>query len=392
MQEDIKIFPPEIVRFSVEKQFAEYNPKTPVLYLMLIGTFVLALILMFIIRVDISVRTTGVIKPLSERNELRSPVNGIIDSIFITENKHVEAGEVMFKIKNQSIDQQSIAMNSQYEEQKAQAEDLENLVKGATTGFKSQVYQQQYMAYRQKLNEYNLKYTTVNKQYQRYYSLYKEKVLAPAEFDKYDFERKAAASELALLKEQQQALWQASLTSLKQQLKNTEANLSVYGEEKSLYTVKAPARGNVQQLKGLQPGTVVSSSQVLGEISPDSGLIAEAYVLPKDIGLLQKNTVVRMQVDAFNYNEWGTLTGKVIDISNDIITGEGQPYFKVRCALDTKSLQLKNGYTGYLKKGMTVQARFKITKRSLYQLLHDKASDWLNPSQVKTTNTIADAR
>jgi hypothetical protein len=74
MQEDIKIFPPEIVKFSVEKQFAEYNPKTPVLYLILLGTFFLALILLFIIRVDISVRTTGVIKPLSERNELRSPV------------------------------------------------------------------------------------------------------------------------------------------------------------------------------------------------------------------------------------------------------------------------------------------------------------------------------
>lgn len=89
----------------------------------------------------------------------------------------------------------------------------------------------------------------------------------------------------------------------------------------------------------------------------------------------------RFQIDAFNYNEWGIITGEIIEISNDIIVTDGQPLFKIRCSLDKKSLRLKNGYVGKVKKGMTLSARFSITERSLFQLLYDNVDDWLNPNQ-----------
>ena len=34
----------------------------------------------------------------------------------------------------------------------------------------------------------------------------------------------------------------------------------------------------------------------------------------------------------------------------------------------------------HIKKGMTLQARFYVTRRTLFQLLYDKADDWLNPN------------
>jgi HlyD family secretion protein len=55
------------------------------------------------------------------------------------------------------------------------------------------------------------------------------------------------------------------------------------------------------------------------------------------------------------------------------------PFFKVRCSLEQKSLLLKNGYKGYLKKGMTLTGRFMLIRRSLFQLLYDKTDSWLNP-------------
>ena len=73
------------------------------------------------------------------------------------------------------------------------------------------------------------------------------------------------------------------------------------------------------------------------------------------------------------------LMGKVIDISDDIIIQDQTPYFKVKCQLNKNYLQLKNGYKGQVKKGMTFSANFTVTKRSLYQLLYDKVDDWLNP-------------
>jgi hypothetical protein len=32
-----------------------------------------------------------------------------------------------------------------------------------------------------------------------------------------------------------------------------------------------------------------------------------------------------------------------------------------------------------LTKGLTLQAEFIVARRSLYQLIYDKADDWLNP-------------
>jgi HlyD family secretion protein len=118
---------------------------------------------------------------------------------------------------------------------------------------------------------------------------------------------------------------------------------------------------------------------MLGIISPDSSLIAECYVSPNDIGLLRKNMHVSFQIDAFNYNEWGLVQGKIIDIARDFVVINEKPIFKVKCQLDKKALQLKNGYAAPLKKGLTFRARFVVTKRSLYQLLYDKTDDWLNP-------------
>lgn len=88
--------------------------------------------------------------------------------------------------------------------------------------------------------------------------------------------------------------------------------------------------------------------------------------------MLRPGKDVRLQVSAFNYNQWGLLLGKVKKISNDIQVTNNQTVFEVKCALLSDHLSLKNGYQGKLKKGMTVQARFIVARRSLWQLLYDK--------------------
>ncbi|MFM7431195.1 MAG: secretion protein HlyD, partial [Flammeovirgaceae bacterium] len=87
-----------------------------------------------------------------------------------------------------------------------------------------------------------------------------------------------------------------------------------------------------------------------------------------------------LQVDAFNYNQWGMATCKVIAVPQDIKLIDNKPVFEVRCSLYKDFLQLKSGYKGFLKKGMTLQARFIVTERSLWQLLYDKIAEWVNPN------------
>ena len=89
--------------------------------------------------------------------------------------------------------------------------------------------------------------------------------------------------------------------------------------------------------------------------------------------------MARFQLDAFNYNQWGLVKGKIEEISSDLIAVNDQPVFKIRCSLENEFLLLKNGYKGNLKKGMTLTGRFSLTERTLWQMLFDKVDNWLNP-------------
>ncbi|UYQ94930.1 HlyD family secretion protein [Chitinophaga horti] len=377
------IFPFEIVNNSVEKHLQAYEPRSRVLYLLLLTLFLIAIVLLFIIKVDVTVRSTGLLRSEQERTEIRSLVSGLVDSVLIKENEHVKAGQPLIKLAAASVADKNLSLGTQVSELQLQQQDLQQLVAGRNTRLKSSMYQQQIALYNRQLTDADIRLNTAQKKYERFRSLHKDKVISNAEFERYDYEYKALMNEKALLKAQQSARWQSELTALNLQLQELGARQTLYEEEQDQYTIRAAADGYVQQLKGLQRGSTLGAGEVLGEVSPDAALLAEVFVLPKDIGYIHEGTPVRMQVDAYDYNQWGMITGKVVTISKDVVIDKGQPLFKIRCAVDQQALQLKNGYKGYIKKGMTVQARFLVTRRTLFQLLYDQADDWLNPNLVK---------
>jgi hypothetical protein len=74
------------------------------------------------------------------------------------------------------------------------------------------------------------------------------------------------------------------------------------------------------------------------------------------------------------------LDGSIIDISDDMIVENGSTaYFRIKCRPDKTSLSLKNGQTASVKKGMSLNARIVVTRRSLFNLLFDKTDKWFNP-------------
>ena len=111
-------------------------------------------------------------------------------------------------------------------------------------------------------------------------------------------------------------------------------------------------------------------------------LIVESTVSPINIGLIRKNQKVKFQSDAFNYNQWGLLEGKVIDIDRSITIQGEQAFFRVRSIMNTSEMRLESGCKTTVSKGMTLTTRYTIARRSLYNLLFDKMNDWLNPKQI----------
>jgi multidrug resistance efflux pump len=371
--------------FSQNTYFPAYT-RTSIIYIGCVVFCIVALGFMPYLKTDVSVRSSALIRPTSEVNTIRSIASGRVKEAYLTENKKVKEGDLLYIIESETLNEQEHFYSEKISLTETFMTDAEKIILQSqnpnpqSASPNTALYRQSYFTYLQKLNEAQTVFNKAKQAHDRQYKLYQEKVIAPMEFENFQFELKKAEDAIAQLQETQRSQWQSELKTLQEEKLDLESQLMRVQKEKATLTIKASVSGTVQNLTGVYAGSMVFANQELGQISPDTCLLVVAYVQPNDIGFIKKDMDVRLQVDAFNYNQWGMATGKVTEVPQDIKIVDNKPVFEVRCSLDKDFLQLKSGYKGLLKKGMTLQARFIITKRSLWQLLYDKVDDWVNPN------------
>jgi HlyD family secretion protein len=244
----------------------------------------------------------------------------------------------------------------------------------------SKKYQKEYLQYLQKLKELQTRNYKEKRDYLRNQQLFFKGVISAVALENSKFDYDLAINAISQLRNNQYNSWQHNLSANLKQLKELENKHQIQNENKELYILTAPSSGTLINVIGVEEGSLIRAGMNIGEISPDGNLIVECYISPTDIGLLNIENQVNYQIDAFNYNHWGLATGKIVEIGKDIEIINETPVFKVRCTIDQSYLSLKNNYKGFLSKGMTLNARFKIAERTLFELLYDNFDDWLNPS------------
>lgn len=382
-----RVFPAEIIEYSVEHHFHRHHSRTLVIYQVLLCAFIAGLISLFFIRVSVNVTGGGTLRPVVERNTIKSPVNGKLDRVLITENQRVAAGDVLFTLQTDLLENQQGVTDERQREVRWRMEDLERLTAltqmdgTAAPTLSTALYRRQYQLFREQVNDATIGLREAKTQFDRQKQLYDKRMISSAEFDGVSYALEKAETRLRVLYDEQANQWQADRAVLQQEYRELAAQQSQYRQERMHYEIKAPVDGTIQQFNGAQPGNFLVQGEILAEISPDSGLVAEVQVSPTDIGLLKTGMPVKIQIDAFDYNQWGMVEAHVVDVADDVmLTQQGVPVFRVRCQLHQRQLRLPNGYTGTLRKGMSFRARFPVADRTLFQLLYDKADDWLNPN------------
>lgn len=374
-----KIFPPEIIEFSVENYFVKRNKKSKIIYLSVVFFVFIVINLLPFVNVDVTSQSRGIIRSSFENNQLFSAVYAEVIHTNLYENAFVNKGDTLLLLKTDKIDEQIHINALKLEENRLFISELKELINNANPKLQTNNYLSKYLTYQQRLKNQELIVDHLKKEFDLDTKFYEKKMIARVEYEKKQNEFNLAKSKLDLIKEQNICEWQAELVQYELQNKEINSKIKQLRKEKELYVITAPISGTITQYSGIKAGNFIMPNQSIAQISPSENLIVECFVQPKDIGLIKEGMDVKFQFDAFNYNQWGSGRGKVIEISEDIITNNNSPVFKVRCELLTDFLQLKSGYRGKLKKGMTLTGRFKLIRRSLFDLLYDKADDWLNP-------------
>ena len=365
-----------------------FQKKNYVLYWIVLLMVVLVLMALPFVQTTISVKAQGITRPANERTEVKSVIGGIIDTIFYHEGSPVKKGTILLRIKDAVTKSKKLRNNFEINQHGQFIHDLKLLTSTSLNDdlsphLFSPLYKEQLSRYlHQKIDQdETLKKST--RELNTNTVLLNEKVITQKEFfdTKVQFD-KAVAGEKAFSVEQQ-ANWQEDLVRYNLELSQYREDQNQVNTDASYYEIKASVSGVLQGINTRYSGGLLQPNETLCTISPDGNLLGECYVTTKDIGLIKPGQIAHFQIDAFDYNYFGTLTGKVVAVDNDFTTINNSTIFKVRCRFDNTQLQLKNGYAGSLQKGLTFQARFIIGKRTLWQLLWDNIDDWLNPSAPK---------
>jgi multidrug resistance efflux pump len=139
--------------------------------------------------------------------------------------------------------------------------------------------------------------------------------------------------------------------------------------ERELAEIRAPIDGVV--VKGdVKLGDVLEPGKPVLELARQEGFLFEGSVPSDEVGHLQVGMAARIKLDAYNYQQYGTVNGTVRFLSPDS-SREGEERtvtYIVRIALSSNELG-RSEYHGRVKLGMTGQAEIVTGHRSLLSLL-----------------------
>jgi len=387
----MNLIPYSVTTLCLESYFIKITSRSKIIYWIIIGIIISGIAVLPFIYVDVSVQARGYFQSEIEKQIVYTPFHGRVVFASFHNGDKVKKGDTLLIIESEAIRAQQSALKKRTEENDASIDDLEILTLLDSSMLHSEEFILTTKKYQAELenvvNQHDIQFQKFQKrrtEHERNKLLFKQKIIPETDYENSSYALESEKDNLNQILIFQKSVWQNDLTSRKNEAVRLQAEYKQCIEELNNRIVLAPTSGEVIQTSDIQTGSVVNQGQMVAELSPDGELLATCFAQPTDIGLIRENQRVKIQVDAFNYNEWGMLTGNIIDISDDMIVENGSTaYFRIKCKPDQTYLSLSNGHKAYIKKGMSINTRIFVIRRSLFNLLFDKADKWFNPYTYK---------
>lgn len=136
--------------------------------------------------------------------------------------------------------------------------------------------------------------------------------------------------------------------------------------------VRAPMDGVINRIFVTTVGGVVKPGDPILEMTPlDDKVVVEANINPTDRAELAIGRPARVKVTAYDYGVFGSMEGKVTEISADTVPEEkGERKYRVKIEVARKVAELKDAVDGTpLLPGMTATADIVVGRRTVWQYI-----------------------
>lgn len=349
------------------------------------------------------VRVTGQITPAKGAVKVVATQFGHIRSSNVSEGQVVNTGQLMFEVANERM-----SGGTAVDARIASALTARRLA--LTQGLQTQLQQLEQQKHSLETRRQLIEAEIANRRQEA--ALHETQVLSAVElFKSYSNLKQAgflSSAQLAQTKAEvamQQAKLktvEANLLSLKRELLQTLEEIQAIDLQRKLFTahsnqslstleqeaaehgsrraiqIVAPASGIVTAIT-LEPGQTVTAGGSLATILPaDGGLESHLWVPSRAIGFVEPGQEVLLRIDAFSYQKFGAVEGRVISVERSPINphqamdgrADGELFYRVSVRLSKQSIKAY-GRTLQFKSGMTLKAEILQDRRRLIEWLVD---------------------
>ena len=151
--------------------------------------------------------------------------------------------------------------------------------------------------------------------------------------------------------------------------KNLLANAKSKLKKKSLI---APVAGTIVSFDVNNTGEIVQAGETVAEVAPDNAPLVLSALLPnREAGFVEVGMPAQVKFDAYSYQDYGAIAGRVIAVSTDTKSDEklGEGY-RVEIELERNYVTEESEQIAF-KPGQTATADIVIRRRRVIDLLLD---------------------
>lgn len=395
--------------------------------------FSIAFFIASILKFKITVKAPAVIRPEGELRIIQSALQGTIKQVAVKENQVLKKGDVVAYLDDSRLQttarqilgdihrakQQLIQINTQLlalDRQIVAESDLRDRSINASEASLEESqrrYRELKISTQADLDEAFASHNLAREELVRYQQLEKGGAIALLQVKEKEAELEATRARMRRFKSaidptnaevvraqeqiaQERARGQVTLAHLYQQREHllrsrieilnqhyqTQQHLQQLNANLAQTVVRAPNDGVLLQLHLRNSGQVVQAGETIGQIAPlKASLTIKARISAQDINKIEIGQAVQMRVSACPYTEYGTLQGKVSNISADAISKERTetgsdgpltPFYQVIVRPDTRFVG-SVGHQCSLQLGMEGSAEIISHEETVLQFILKKA-------------------
>ncbi len=190
------------------------------------------------------------------------------------------------------------------------------------------------------------------------------------------YETLTRSGKLAILKsEEQQKNMETEITTLKAEIAQSKSQILSLKIQLGQRILRATVNGTVFQLPIQRAGSVVQPGTMVAEIAPQgSPLIIRALMATTESGSLRKGLPVKLKFDAYPFQDYGIVEGKLADISpttTEVDTPNGKvAAYNLEIAMNQHCIPSRDKCMG-LRPGDTATAEVIVRQRRIIDFLLD---------------------